>query len=131
MYFRKAVFSANNEAMEVELICNKCGKIIKIDNMNIFSRVQSDYCVTIQEIVCECGNITKPGIIEFKKNISLEKAIIIKKAPQLNAPKCPTCGSTNIEKITATSKAIGAMAFGLFSKTAKSQFKCKNCGYKW
>lgn len=48
-----------------------------------------------------------------------------------NTPKCPTCGSTNIQKISATKKAAGAIGFGLFSKTAKSQFECKNCGYKW
>lgn len=48
-----------------------------------------------------------------------------------NIPKCPTCGSTNIEKISLTSKAIGAGLFGIFSKTARSQFKCNNCGYKW
>ncbi len=46
-------------------------------------------------------------------------------------PKCPTCGSTSIQKISATSKVVGASLFGLFSKTAKSQFKCNNCGYKW
>ena len=48
-----------------------------------------------------------------------------------NTPKCPTCGSTNIEKISLTKKAVGAFGFGLFSKTAKSQFHCKDCGYKW
>ena len=48
-----------------------------------------------------------------------------------NIPKCPTCGSTNIEKISSLNKAAGAVMFGLFSKTAKSQFKCNNCGYKW
>lgn len=48
-----------------------------------------------------------------------------------NVPKCPTCGSTNIEKISTLSKATGAYMFGLLSKTARSQFKCKNCGYKW
>lgn len=46
-------------------------------------------------------------------------------------PKCPTCGSANIEKISTTSKVVGATMFGLLSKTARSQFKCKNCGYKW
>lgn len=46
-------------------------------------------------------------------------------------PKCPTCGSTNISKISATNKAIGAIGFGLLSKTARSQFKCNKCGYKW
>lgn len=48
-----------------------------------------------------------------------------------NTPKCPTCGSTNIQKISVTSKAVGASLFGIFSKTARSQFKCRNCGYKW
>lgn len=50
---------------------------------------------------------------------------------QSNIPKCPTCGSTNIKKISATSKIVGASLFGLFSKNATSQFKCNNCGYKW
>ena len=50
---------------------------------------------------------------------------------QFNQPKCPTCGSVNIRKISATKKAAGGFMFGLFSKTAKSQFMCDNCGYKW
>lgn len=50
---------------------------------------------------------------------------------QSNIPHCPTCDSTNIEKISLTKKAAGAFGFGLFSKTAKSQFHCKDCGYKW
>lgn len=48
-----------------------------------------------------------------------------------NQPKCPTCGSTNIKKISAASKAGGMFMFGIFSKTAKSQFQCDDCGYKW
>lgn len=51
--------------------------------------------------------------------------------PSTNQPHCPTCGSTDIIKISAAKKAMGAGLFGLFSKTAKSQFECKNCGYKW
>ena len=54
-----------------------------------------------------------------------------RKREEENKPKCPTCGSTNIEKISSFNKAAGAVMFGLFSKTARSQFKCKNCGYKW
>ena len=48
-----------------------------------------------------------------------------------NIPKCPTCGSANIKKITAGQKLGGMIGFGIFSKTARSQFECKNCGYKW
>lgn len=55
-----------------------------------------------------------------------------KSKPQTKTqPKCPTCGSVNVVKISATSKVAGAALFGLFSKTARSQFKCNDCGYKW
>mgnify|MGYP002640633850 CR=1 FL=1 len=57
--------------------------------------------------------------------------IEVKVAEQINIPHCPVCNSTEIEKISATSKVAGAVAFGLFSKTARSQFKCKSCGYKF
>lgn len=53
------------------------------------------------------------------------------KIVEQNIPKCPTCSSTNIEKISSFDKAAGVVMFGLFSKTARSQFKCRNCGYKW
>lgn len=46
-------------------------------------------------------------------------------------PKCPTCNSPNIRKISTSRKLAGAIGFGLLSKTAKSQFECSNCGYKW
>ena len=46
-------------------------------------------------------------------------------------PKCPTCGSPDIEKISSTSKAVSFALFGIFSNKVKHQFKCKNCGYEW
>lgn len=51
--------------------------------------------------------------------------------PQPDVPKCPTCGSTKIKRISALNRAAHGYAFGLFSKTARSQFECKNCGYKF
>ncbi len=57
--------------------------------------------------------------------------ILMSQQKAQNKPKCPTCSSTNIEKISSFDKAAGVVLFGLFSKTAKSQFKCRNCGYKW
>lgn len=68
--------------------------------------------------------------IEKQQRIQNEKQVKYKQNAQ-NIPKCPTCSSTNIRKISITRKVAGAIGFGLLSKTAKSQFECKNCGYKW
>ena len=46
-------------------------------------------------------------------------------------PHCPTCQSTNIKKISATSKAVNAGLFGLLGNKRKKQFHCNNCGYEW
>ena len=48
-----------------------------------------------------------------------------------NVPKCPTCNSTNIEKISLTKKAVGGALFGLFSSDVRKTMHCKNCGAKW
>lgn len=48
-----------------------------------------------------------------------------------NTPKCPTCGSTNVEKISAGKKAIGFVAVGVFSSNFGKTMHCKQCDYKW
>lgn len=52
-------------------------------------------------------------------------------APPKYVPRCPTCQSEDIKKISTAAKIGGAATLGLFSKTARSQFQCNNCGYKW
>lgn len=54
--------------------------------------------------------------------------------PQLASnpkPKCPTCGSTNVEKISTLNRAVSIGVAGLASDKIGKQFCCKNCGYKW
>jgi len=48
-----------------------------------------------------------------------------------NIPRCPTCHSADIDKIPGMKKALHGYSFGLLSKTARCQFECNNCGYKW
>lgn len=59
----------------------------------------------------------------------------IPNVPSMNSntyiPKCPVCGSPNVQKIHIASKIVDGAMFGLFSKTATSQFECKNCKYKF
>ncbi len=96
--------------------CPSCGKIYNQDN--------DYYC-----LLCNCRletysvkEIEQDQIKQAQNRSHLEKS---------NFPKCPTCGSTNIKKISTSSKVFGAAMFGLFSKTARSQFECQNCHYKW
>lgn len=46
-------------------------------------------------------------------------------------PRCPTCQSTNINKITITSKAMNTALFGLFGTKRHKTFHCNSCGYEW
>lgn len=46
-------------------------------------------------------------------------------------PKCPTCQSPDIEKISLAKKAVGGALFGLFSSDVRKTMHCKKCGYKW
>ena len=48
-----------------------------------------------------------------------------------NKPKCPTCNSQNLKKISTTSKAVNTIAFGIFGTKRNKTFKCLNCGYEW
>jgi predicted RNA-binding Zn-ribbon protein involved in translation (DUF1610 family) len=43
-------------------------------------------------------------------------------------PHCPTCGSTNIEKIGVLECGASVAILGLFSKKINKSFKCQNCG---
>lgn len=52
-------------------------------------------------------------------------------AYEATLPHCPTCNSTNLTKISGTSKAVSVAMFGLLSQKVKHQFKCKNCGYEF
>lgn len=46
-------------------------------------------------------------------------------------PKCPTCGSTDIVPVSGIRRDLAQTAFGIANPTARAQFRCKNCGYKW
>lgn len=48
-----------------------------------------------------------------------------------NQPHCPTCGSTNIQKLDVIDRAVSVGMFGLASNKINKSFKCKNCGHTW
>lgn len=49
----------------------------------------------------------------------------------VNSPKCPTCGSSNISKIGAINRMVSTGLFGLASSKIGKTHKCNNCGTTW
>ena len=116
----------SKEPNKVVIECDKCGKILKFDDK--YFSVGNNYCSPNTLIQCPCGNSTTNTI--YSKN----SAVIVEGHGNtaINKPKCPTCHSTNIEKISGTNKVAAVALFGVFSLGhIDKTFKCKNCGYKW
>lgn len=63
----------------------------------------------------------------FEQRMAYRAAI----SKQSNTPKCPTCGSTNIQKISGTKRWLSAGLFGLASSDVGKSMVCKSCGFKW
>lgn len=45
--------------------------------------------------------------------------------------KCPTCQSTNVQKIGTGERVVSVATMGIFSKKINKSYKCKHCGYTW
>ena len=52
-------------------------------------------------------------------------------ASRPNIPTCPTCGSTDLHRISNTEKAVNTGIFGLFGTKRNKTFRCNNCKYEW
>ena len=50
---------------------------------------------------------------------------------QTNIPKCPTCNSTNVKKISGTKRWVSVGLFGLASSNIGKTMECIDCVYKW
>lgn len=48
-----------------------------------------------------------------------------------NKVTCPTCKSTHVIRISASSKIANAIMFGVFGNRRKKTFHCSTCGYEW
>jgi hypothetical protein len=66
---------------------------------------------------------------EIRESATNELVPIIRVA---HIPKCPTCGSENVQRITGGEKVSAAAMIGLFSMgTLTKNYRCNNCLHKW
>lgn len=112
--------------------CPKCGKVYPVNVKNCTNHnCKHELLISESEYNRRFHSVTHKTYKDLANDYIKNKEFTKQKDRETNMPKCPTCSSTNIEKISSFDKAAGVVMFGLFSKTARSQFKCRNCGYKW
>ena len=127
--------------------CNYCGEECLPTHISFSDSLHHDWekepNYDPDKIILEEYVKTNPLFDEdlYNKRIALEKKqeeissyrlrMEKKQAQRANVPKCPTCGSTNVEKISTAQKAFGFALVGLFSSNLGKTMHCKNCGYKW
>lgn len=139
MTIQEMIDTVNSNGDENFTFCYNLEKLI--DNENIeeaIAYIQKRFNCN-QEIANQC-------FIEFKKQIYDEFKKIENENPlspeqiaynnmvareSLNKPKCPTCNSTNVQKISTGERVTSVAILGLFSKKINKSFKCKNCGHTW
>lgn len=119
-------------------ICPNCGgNFIDIDfpprDLAIIQEVSQD--VNFIEAMIK---LRQDDIIEYESRMSQfrmqaeqKEQIEQQKQESSNQVKCPTCGSTNVQKIGAVERTASVIGLGIFSKKINKSFKCKNCGYTW
>ena len=70
-------------------------------------------------------------VIENLKKSSANRVVAETSQKEEYIPKCPTCQSTDIKKVSTMSKASSVALWGLFSQKVKKQWHCNNCGSEW
>ena len=116
-------------------ICPRC------NNELIETSINSDEFNSIIDVSRDVGFLEsmiflkEKDPIEFQLKLAQFKATTAQqesvKSKEQNIPKCPTCGSTNIKKISAGSRWLSTGLFGISSSKMGKSMECKNCGYKF
>lgn len=130
-----------DKCKSVNFISEKeCKEIIeKINNANMISKKKllkdPIYKMVYDSIINKPKDYFNACIANSNNDSNEEYFDRIKKHTinnkQENIPKCPTCGSINIKKISTTRRLVTTGLFGLASSDIGKTMLCKNCGYKW
>lgn len=127
--FRQRFFNYN---------CPKCGGFMfatGAPKLNIPPVTEEQYLNLVKNNKWEEYIIKNEPVIweSINRNKAKQAAQNSEPDPSQPTPKCPTCGSTNIRRISTAEKAVNAGMFGLLGNKRTYQFECMNpnCKYKW
>ena len=68
---------------------------------------------------------------QFKTQVKQQEQAQESKREEENTIHCPTCNSTNVNRIPTTAKATNTILFGIFGTKRHKTFHCNNCKYEW
>lgn len=113
----------------------ECGKIMNRKTVNIrvslglhsVKLLRNGKCMLEESIPISKDSPNVSFYIKETISGKLEKTTM----PIENVPKCPTCGSTKVKKLSLGRKVFSVEMIGFASSSAGKTFVCKNCGYKW
>ena len=119
--------------------CGSCGAKLLHTNITAEEHFLIEHISKDRDFLMAMIELKKNNIIEYQTKIAQYKQIAkadgcytsaLEKVKQ-NQPKCPTCGSTNIQKISGTKRAASIIGFGILSSNIGKTYECLNCKYKW
>ena len=110
------VATINDQSFEISWL--KSNEISQIEKIKI---IREKTHIGLKEAI-DFINEYKPDDTVNKKQILLQDTL---------KPLCPTCGSTDIQKISGTKRWLSTGLFGLASSDIGKSMCCKKCGYKW
>lgn len=117
----------------IYVTCTKCGHLVGSKPYPI-AKTKNYYLIDPRcEGKCShCGNELKNHILSKRPaNWVDPRQRDMWTKDYANLPKCPTCSSTNIKKITVTSKVASVAMWGVLSRKVHKQWHCNICGSEW
>ena len=123
----------NHEISDQSDICVYCGyPLNKIPKINLSNKIcplckgNRHIAKGIQDTCDICGYVFN---LDECRNINPNYDPY--KSDNNSLLKCPTCGSTNLKKISTASKVANTAFWGLLGTKRFKTFHCNNCGYEW
>ena len=117
--------------------CPSCGN--KLEDVNISVE---DYMLIIEvsvdkKFIQSMIKLHDEDPIEYQLKLNQfklqqEQAENIKEQQRESSkPHCPTCSSTDLKKISTTSKVMNTAMWGIFGTKRHKTYHCNSCGYEW
>lgn len=119
-----------------EQTCQYCGCNLLPMNIDVFEFGTIVDISGDPSFIEAMDDLKQKDPIEFQLKMSqfktqLQQQESSKQTEEANQPHCPTCGSTDIQKISGTKRWLSTGLFGLASSDIGKSMCCKKCGYKW